>query len=180
MADTIGTKKLEESLAEQAMRHSDEVAEMKAQNEKLKGKLNVSFRDSMTYSEVKVFTFETGEQMEEKLGALAGHILVGMTTDKHGNIVALVSREMDDEEIEDLQETGRILAERKAERAKAKAEVEKQMAEKRAEAEREVNELLAMGRKARDYNLFEKNRELEKKVEELNKELKKARKAASK
>lgn len=169
-----------ETLAEEAMRHADEVSEMKAQNEKLKGKLNVSFRDSMTYSEVKVMTFETGEQMEEKLGELPGHILVGMANDKFGNIVALVSRELTDEEQEDLQETGAILQERKAERAKAKAEAERQMAEKRAEAEREVNELLAMGRKARDYNLFEKNRELEKKVEELNKELKKARKAASK
>lgn len=151
-----------------------------AQENALKGKLNVSFNSAIHYSGARAMTFETAAQMEEELGKLPGHILVWLGNDKYGNIVAIVSRELSQEEMDDLAEVGRIMEERKAERAKLKAEAERKEREAKAAAEKEVNELIALGRKVRDHNLIERNRELEKQVEELRREVKRLKKELGK
>lgn len=173
------------TIAEEAMEHADKVLgetmeEMKKQNAELKGPLTVSFNSMTTYSGVRCMTFETAKQMEEELGRLPGHIIAWLGNDKFGNIVAIVSRELSDEEQEDLHEAGRILEERKAERQKLKAEALVKEAEAREKAEKEVNDLLALGRKARDHNIIEKNRELEKQVEELRREIKNLKRGKAK
>jgi len=162
------------------MTQENQTQAAEVQENALKGKLNVSFNSAIHYSGARAMTFETAAQMEEELGKLPGHILVWLGNDKYGNIVAIVSRELSDEEMNDLAEVGRIMEERKAERAKLKAEAERKEQEARAAAEKEVNELIALGRKVRDHNIIERNRQLEKEVEELRREVKRLRKAVGK
>lgn len=169
------------TIAEEAMEHADKVLEEKklqegdpAPNRFGMGHINVSFNSQINYSNVKPMTFERVEDLEAALKDKPGHIVVWMGNDKFGNIVVLVSRELSDEEINELHEwqgdLERLRNERRMERAKAT------IAQKEAEAaaEKEQQNLIAEGRTCREHHgaLIEDNRKLKSEVQSLRKQLK--------
>lgn len=144
------------------------------------GKMNVSLNSGTTYSSVKGLTFATIEELETWCGNTPGHILIWVGNDKAGNVVALVSRELSDDEIQELQEwqadLERMRDERKALKAKAAIEAE----EARIKNELEMKRLQQVGRDCEEHHskVIDENRKLKTSNEDLRKQLKKFEKAA--
>lgn len=100
----------------------------------------------------------------------ANYMMVNQQIDSAGNIYVRYTSQLNEEDTQDLQETSDMI---RREINKRRAERKEKQAEAEAAAKAETDEIMRLGKLAKDQNIIEKNREYVNEIHELRNEVKK-------
>jgi hypothetical protein len=106
----------------------------------------------------------------------ANLLVVNYHVDVQGDIHCLITNHLENDELEEFQEYQNAMAVHMREWHQKREDAKRKREEAEEKEAKEHDDLLLMGKKAVEHNLFSKLRELEEKVKELNNALKKAKK----
>jgi hypothetical protein len=102
--------------------------------------------------------------------------VVDWRIDNSGKYHLLITTQLDAENLEDFQFAGQVLERAMRERKEERAATREELKAAEAKAELEMRDLVEVGKKAREHNLFQKLRDLEVEVLELKRQVKQAKK----